>query len=59
MQEHANNSSNHENVHTITQNSNSMDIKRNGMDSNCTDIFYVFHVNNMLISSDTVHSMEK
>ena len=48
---------NHKNVHTITRNSNGMDIKCKGIDSNSMDIFCVFHVNDTLISSDTVLSI--
>ena len=32
----------HENVHTIIHNSNDMDIKCNGMNSNGTDMFVFF-----------------
>ena len=45
--------SSHENVHTITRNSNGIDIKCNGVDSNGMNTFCVFHVNNTFISSDT------
>ena len=38
--------SNHGNFHTVAQNSNGMDVKSNGMDSNGTDFF---HVNNRYV----------
>ena len=44
-------------VHTITNNSNGMDLKSNEIGSDGMNTFCVFHVNNMLSSTETVMSI--